>query len=163
MVAASLLHKVEAGVMSLAFLLQGAAMWGPAAMWSSTGAVVVEARVATLGGCGMFACDGPPACGCVETGCVTDCRRTGSGCPSAVSDAQCDDLAGHMAVAQAFAIVALLAMVVALAVSVVQVTPLRERVNSTVCARYIFFFRFRPPTADLPPSRSIFEPFKECF
>eukprot|EP01061_Rhynchopus_euleeides_P002921 TRINITY_DN12261_c1_g1_i1.p1 TRINITY_DN12261_c1_g1~~TRINITY_DN12261_c1_g1_i1.p1 ORF type:complete len:226 (+),score=60.77 TRINITY_DN12261_c1_g1_i1:150-827(+) len=138
MVEAKHLHYAELALICLVFLLQVIAMGGSTAMWSSDGGAIVNNYRVLVNGCGLFECDGPPACGCIETGCNTDCKAhmVSRGCPASAQDAHCDDLSGHMAVAQAFAVVCIMFVVIGFFVAVMKVIPQGEMVTNLWCYKY---------------------------
>ena len=125
------LHFVALCLMSTSFIFQIVAMAMDTGMWSTD----LNTGTMSPGGCGLFSCDGPAVCGCSALGCKSDSciAHAAKGCPKKVADVFCSALAGHMAAAQACAVVTIMGMIVVLILCILKVTPLAEKVPESVC------------------------------
>eukprot|EP01064_Diplonema_japonicum_P016477 TRINITY_DN2448_c2_g1_i1.p1 TRINITY_DN2448_c2_g1~~TRINITY_DN2448_c2_g1_i1.p1 ORF type:complete len:238 (+),score=75.99 TRINITY_DN2448_c2_g1_i1:95-715(+) len=126
---AKVLHIIAASLALLSWIFQIVAMAGSTAMWSTDNDVSK--------GCGLFSCDGPAVCSCKSTGCA-ECPLSQT-CPDKVTEGHCEDLAGHISVAEAFSVVAILAMTFALFLCILKLTPIAKKIpegcmNTLQCA-----------------------------
>eukprot|EP01059_Diplonema_ambulator_P008181 TRINITY_DN17728_c0_g1_i1.p1 TRINITY_DN17728_c0_g1~~TRINITY_DN17728_c0_g1_i1.p1 ORF type:complete len:208 (+),score=52.18 TRINITY_DN17728_c0_g1_i1:48-671(+) len=120
---AKVLHIIAAVLTVLSWIFQIVAMAGTTAMWSSD---LQGVNVAKSEGCGLFSCSGPAVCSCYPTGC-TSCAFADP-CSDKVTDGHCEDLAGHISVAEAFSVVGIMALSLACLLCILKLTPVASKV-----------------------------------